>query len=90
MVKPYLDSEHNVEQVDRPFEFFMNRFRLIEACPKQDFIDTTGLPLSSIQETIDWALEMEYLTESDTHWQITQKGKLFLNDLLEAFMAEEE
>lgn len=90
MVKPYLDSEHDVAEVDRPFEFFMNRFRLIEACPKQDFIDTTGLPISTIQHTIDWALEMEYLMESDTHWQITQKGKLFLNDLLEAFMVEEE
>lgn len=90
MVKPYLDSEHDVAEADRPFEFFMNRFRLIEACPKQDFIDTTGLPISTIQHTIDWALEMEYLMESDTHWQITQKGKLFLNDLLEAFMVEEE
>ncbi|AMF97521.1 radical SAM family heme chaperone HemW [Vibrio harveyi] len=90
MVKPYLDSEQLVADEDRPFEFFMNRFRLMEACPKQDYTDTTGLPLSSIQETIDWALEMGYLSETETHWQITEKGKLFLNDLLEAFMAEEE
>ncbi|MFA0339400.1 radical SAM family heme chaperone HemW [Vibrio breoganii] len=89
MVKPYLDTEHIVADEDRPFEFFMNRFRLIEACPKQDFVSTTGLPISAIQQTIDWALEMKYLTETDTHWQITEKGKLFLNDLLEAFMVEE-
>ncbi|MEZ9706399.1 radical SAM family heme chaperone HemW [Vibrio breoganii] len=89
MVKPYLDTEHIVADEDRPFEFFMNRFRLIEACPKQDFVNTTGLPISTIQQTIDWALEMKYLTETDTHWQITEKGKLFLNDLLEAFMVEE-
>ncbi|MEZ9418413.1 YggW family oxidoreductase [Vibrio breoganii] len=89
MVKPYLDTEHIVPDEDRPFEFFMNRFRLIEACPKQDFVNTTGLPISAIQQTIDWALEMKYLTETDTHWQITEKGKLFLNDLLEAFMVEE-
>ncbi|MEZ9862310.1 radical SAM family heme chaperone HemW [Vibrio breoganii] len=89
MVKPYLDTEHIVADEDRPFEFFMNRFRLIEACPKQDFVNTTGLPISAIQQTIDWALEMKYLTETDTHWQITEKGKLFLNDLLEAFMVEE-
>ncbi|MDW2288658.1 YggW family oxidoreductase, partial [Vibrio sp. 1562] len=49
-----------------------------------------GLPLSTIQDTIDWALEMGYLSETETHWQITEKGKLFLNDLLEAFMAEED
>ncbi|MEZ9874972.1 YggW family oxidoreductase [Vibrio breoganii] len=89
MVKPYLDTEHIVADEDRPFEFFMNRFRLIEACPKQDLVNTTGLPISAIQQTIDWALEMKYLTETDTHWQITEKGKLFLNDLLEAFMVEE-
>ncbi|EGU41658.1 coproporphyrinogen III oxidase [Vibrio ichthyoenteri ATCC 700023] len=90
MVKPYLSDEVEVAVEDRPFEFFMNRFRLIEACPKQDFIDTTGLPLSAIQSTIDWALEQQYLSQTETHWQITEKGKLFLNDLLEAFMAEEE
>ncbi|WP_100754390.1 radical SAM family heme chaperone HemW [Vibrio salilacus] len=90
MVKPYLNSEVEVAAQDRPFEFFMNRFRLIEACPKQDFIDTTGLEFSSIEPTINWAIEMGYLNQTQTHWQISEKGKLFLNDLLEAFMAEEE
>ena len=90
MVKPYLNSEVEVAAQDRPFEFFMNRFRLIEACPKQDFIETTGLELSSIEPTINWAIEMGYLNQTETHWQISEKGKLFLNDLLEAFMAEEE
>ena len=90
MVKPYLNSEVEVAAQDRPFEFFMNRFRLIEACPKQDFIETTGLELSSIEPTINWAIEMGYLNQTETHWQISERGKLFLNDLLEAFMAEEE
>ena len=90
LVKPYLSDELEVTNEDRPFEFFMNRFRLMEACPKQDFIDTTGLGFDSIQETIEWAKELGYLNETDTHWQITEKGKLFLNDLLEAFMAEED
>lgn len=90
LVKPYLSDELEVPNEDRPFEFFMNRFRLMEACPKQDFIDTTGLGFDSIQETIEWAKELGYLNETDTNWQITEKGKLFLNDLLEAFMAEED
>lgn len=90
LAKPYLDSEQLVEDVDRPFEFFMNRFRLIEPCPKADFSATTGLPISVIQPTLDWAIEQGYLSENDTHWQITEKGKLFLNDLLAAFMAEED
>lgn len=86
LTKPYLTDETLVDHQDRPFEFFMNRFRLMEACPKQDFIDTTGLPLSTIQATINEALEKGYLLETDIDWQITQKGKLFLNDLLESFM----
>ena len=90
LVKPYLSDELEVPNEDRPFEFFMNRFRLMEACPKQDFIDTTGLGFDSIQETIEWAKELGYLNETNSHWQITEKGKLFLNDLLEAFMAEED
>lgn len=90
LAKPYLDSEQLVEDVDRPFEFFMNRFRLIEPCPKADFSATTSLPISVIQPTLDWAIEQGYLSENDTHWQITEKGKLFLNDLLAAFMAEED
>ncbi|EPI8560245.1 radical SAM family heme chaperone HemW [Vibrio fluvialis] len=90
LAKPYLDCEQLVEDVDRPFEFFMNRFRLIEPCPKADFSATTGLPISVIQPTLDWAIEQGYLSDNDTHWQITEKGKLFLNDLLAAFMAEED
>ncbi|PMK03638.1 radical SAM family heme chaperone HemW [Vibrio sp. 10N.261.55.A7] len=86
LAKPYLSDENLVENEDRPFEFFMNRFRLMEACPKQDFIDTTGLPVNTIQEIIDNALEKGYLIETRDDWKITQKGKLFLNDLLESFM----
>jgi putative oxygen-independent coproporphyrinogen III oxidase len=88
LLKPYLAEEVSVEEKDRPFEFFMNRFRLIEACPKQDFIDTTGLPLSQVQSIIDWAVAQGYLNDESTYWQITEKGKLFLNDLLEAFMPD--
>lgn len=90
LMKPYLIDEQEVADHDRPFEFFMNRFRLLEACPKQDFIDKTGLGFESIQETIDWAKEKKYLDETETHWQITEHGKLFLNDLLEAFVSDED
>ncbi|MCG7499019.1 radical SAM family heme chaperone HemW [Vibrio sp. Of7-15] len=89
LTKAYLSDEQSVDKEDRAFEFFMNRFRLLEACPKQDFVTRTGLPISEIQGTIDWALEKKYLSETESHWQITEHGKLFLNDLLAAFMPEE-
>ncbi|WP_426577939.1 radical SAM family heme chaperone HemW [Xenorhabdus stockiae] len=82
----YLDKQHQVDHDDRPFEFFMNRFRLLEAMPRKDFSNFTGLPESTIRQQIDAALAKGYITESDTHWQITKHGKLFLNSLLEMFL----
>ncbi|MCL6364245.1 radical SAM family heme chaperone HemW [Pectobacterium carotovorum subsp. carotovorum] len=86
----YLDKQHDVANDDRPFEFFMNRFRLLEAAPREDFTAYTGLDEHSIRPQLDQALAQGYLTETATHWQITEHGKLFLNSLLELFLAEEE
>ncbi|MBY3789067.1 radical SAM family heme chaperone HemW [Photobacterium carnosum] len=88
--KPYLSEQISVVDSERPFEFFMNRFRLLEACPKQDFIDRTGLPLTTIEANIDWAIEQHYLQDSGDQWQITEHGKLFLNDLLAVFVEDDE
>ncbi len=30
----------------------MNRFRLLEACPKQDFSAYTGLPITSVEDAL--------------------------------------
>ncbi|MBN3183036.1 radical SAM family heme chaperone HemW [Pectobacterium brasiliense] len=86
----YLDKQHDVANDDRPFEFFMNRFRLLEAAPRADFTAYTGLEEHCIRPQLDQALTQGYLTETATHWQITEHGKLFLNSLLELFLAEEE
>ncbi|MFW5408558.1 radical SAM family heme chaperone HemW [Pectobacterium brasiliense] len=86
----YLDKQHDVANDERPFEFFMNRFRLLEAAPRADFTAYTGLEEHSIRPQLDQALAQDYLTETDTHWQITEHGKLFLNSLLELFLTEEE
>ena len=82
----YLDKQYEVEAADRPFEFFMNRFRLLEAAPRADFTHLTGLAESTIRPQLDEALAKEYLIETEEYWQITEKGKLFLNSLLELFL----
>ncbi|WP_224555797.1 radical SAM family heme chaperone HemW [Pectobacterium versatile] len=84
----YLDKQHDVANDDRPFEFFMNRFRLLEAAPREDFTAYTGLEEHSIRPQLDQALAQGYLTETAAHWQITEHGKLFLNSLLELFLYE--
>ncbi|HEJ9096962.1 TPA: radical SAM family heme chaperone HemW [Serratia odorifera] len=85
----YLDKQHEVATEDRPFEFFMNRFRLLEAAPRAEFSAYTGLDESTIRPQLDAALAKGYLVETAQHWQITETGKLFLNSLLELFLADE-
>lgn len=63
----------------------MNRFRLLEAMPRRDFTDYTGLPESVVRPQIEAALNAGEISETATHWQITEHGKLFLNTLLERF-----
>ncbi|HAU5563118.1 TPA: radical SAM family heme chaperone HemW [Serratia fonticola] len=82
----YLDKQHNVENDDKPFEFFMNRFRLLEAAPRADFSRYTGLDEQVIRAQMDEAIKAGYVVETAEQWQITEKGKLFLNSLLELFM----
>ncbi|WP_075182253.1 radical SAM family heme chaperone HemW [Pantoea sp. 1.19] len=84
----YLDKRHSVAAADKPFEYFMNRFRLLEAAPRAEFSRLTGLNESVIRPPINAALAAGYLTETTSHWQITEKGKLFLNSLLELFLAD--
>lgn len=84
----YLDQRNEVQTEDLPFEFFMNRFRLLEPAPRSEFNAYTGLAESVVRPQIDWALAQGYLTETATHWQVTEHGKLFSNSLLEGFLAE--
>ncbi|TNH05482.1 radical SAM family heme chaperone HemW [Testudinibacter sp. TR-2022] len=82
----YLHTQSAVSAAERPFEFFMNRFRLLEAVAKQDFVQLTGLDLACVAENIEWAKQQRYLVETDRTWQITEHGKLFLNELLARFL----
>ncbi|MEG2665300.1 MAG: YggW family oxidoreductase, partial [Hafnia sp.] len=73
---------------DKPFEFFMNRFRLLEAAPRTEFAHYTGMSEETIRKQLNLALAEGYLTECEQYWQITEHGKLFLNSLLELFLTE--
>lgn len=84
--KGYLDSTTSVALEERAFEFFMNRFRLLEACPKVDFTQRTGLPLHAVGSALEKATQRGLLTQSEHHWQITPRGVRYLNDVLELFL----
>ena len=86
MQNQYLYQQHEVDNADRPFEFFMNHFRLLEAVPRCDFPALTGLDETVIRSQLDEALQQGFITETEQYWQVTEKGKLFLNSLLELFL----
>lgn len=85
--KPYLYRQWEVEQQDLPFEFFMNRMRLMEPCPKIDFETLTGSPLTTQTRTnITAAVDKGLLIDAKDHWQLTSTGKRYLNTLLETLV----
>jgi len=82
--------KESIEPTDMPFEFMMNRLRLFEAFDLDEYSTfcQQSVPDSLINQ-IEKALKMGLLEEKD--WQqkrinTTEKGKLFLNELLELFL----
>jgi len=86
LAKPYLYKQWRVEEDDLAFEFFMNRFRLVESCPKEDLSSLTGLSQQSLQRALNTAIAKGLLIDNTETWQVSQKGHRYLNDLLELFV----
>ncbi|WP_306519095.1 radical SAM family heme chaperone HemW [Rheinheimera sp.] len=86
LTKDYLDSTTLVTAEDLPFEFFMNRFRLLEPCPMRDFTAYTGLSAATIQATLARAEQLGLVKPQHNSYQITDQGVRYLNDLLELFL----
>lgn len=82
----YINQRYEVALLDRPLEFFMNRFRLMEKTPRIDFANYTGVKESFIRAQLDEAMRNGYLKETPKYWQITEQGSLYLNTLLELFV----
>ncbi|AKC32559.1 radical SAM family heme chaperone HemW [Candidatus Pantoea carbekii] len=82
----YLFKRYELADSDKPFEFFVNRFRLLEKIPRSDFQFYTGMNEKVIRPNINQAISAGYLLETNNFWITTQKGRLFLNYLLEFFL----
>lgn len=86
LTRPYIDKQWSVPVEDRPFEFMMNRLRLNEPCPMEDFSRYTGLPLSHIDALITEAETKGLLRVDAAQWQTTELGRRYLNSLLDLFL----
>jgi oxygen-independent coproporphyrinogen-3 oxidase len=90
--RDYLDAtstlarEGTVDPAELPFEFMLNALRLIEGFPVALFSERTGLPIISVQGPLAEA-EAKGLIERDVRTvKPTERGRLFLNELLGLFV----
>ena len=87
LTRSYMDKVVAVDSDERAFEFFMNRFRVMEACPKTDFVKNTGRQLTSSElANLAKAESMQLISSNDDEWQLTDTGKRYLNSLLDLFL----
>jgi putative oxygen-independent coproporphyrinogen III oxidase len=75
-----------VEAAELPFEFMLNALRLIEGFPVALFALRTGLPILVLERELDHAERAGLIARDHEAIRPTDKGRRFLNDLLEPFL----
>jgi coproporphyrinogen III oxidase-like Fe-S oxidoreductase len=79
-------QEEEVARADLPFEFMLNALRLKDGFALQDFMDRTGLPLSTIEQPLRQAEAKGLVTRDLVRVKPTEQGFDFLSDLQELFL----
>jgi oxygen-independent coproporphyrinogen-3 oxidase len=69
-----------------PFEFMLNALRLVDGFPSALFQERTGLPFAAIQKDLEKAEQKGLLERDLQRIRPSERGKRFLNDLLQQFL----
>lgn len=85
--KAYQAGERVLDAEELPFEFLMNVLRLTEGTPVGLFSQRTGLPLAQLDGARREGERLGLLQADDRRLVATARGQLFLNDLLQLFLA---
>ena len=83
-----LASMDEVARADLPFEFMLNALRLKDGFALQDFMERTGLPLSSIDAAMREGQQRGLLDCSAGRVKPTTRGLDFLSDLQSLFLPD--
>lgn len=88
LAQPYIHKKWEVAEEDRLFEYFMNRFRLVEPCPMEEFEHFTGISREAPELTkiLQKALSKGLLMQNENSWQVSELGKRYLNELIGLFL----
>jgi oxygen-independent coproporphyrinogen-3 oxidase len=80
-------QDEEVARADLPFEFMLNALRLKDGFLLQDFVDRTGLPLSTIAGPLQEAQAKGLIERDLVRVRPTERGFDFLSDLQALFLA---
>ena len=83
-----VQEAHEVGAPDLPFEFMMNALRLTQGFPTRLFTERTGLNLEAIRVQLDKAEAGGLLQATADRIAPTERGRRFLNDLLQLFLRD--
>lgn len=86
MVGAPVSQSDEVAREDLPFEFMLNALRLRQGFVLSDYMERTGLALTSIQSGLRRAEEQGLITRDWTRVWPTDKGLDFLSDLQALFL----
>jgi putative oxygen-independent coproporphyrinogen III oxidase len=81
-------SADEVSRKALPFEFMLNALRLRDGFTLLQFMERTGLPLSSIEPGLVLAAQKGLIARDATRVWPTERGFDFLSDLQELFLAD--
>ena len=79
-------EEKLVPVAELPFEFMLNALRLVEGFEVSLFSERTGLPIHLVEKQLKAAEEKGLLARDWKRIRPTERGRHFLNELLEAFL----
>lgn len=83
-----LPDSHEVPAAQLPFEFMMNALRLVDGFQPRLFGERTGLPLEAIRRELDLGEARALLKVTPEKIVPTERGRRFLNDLLQLFLPD--
>ncbi len=81
-------GEKTLNRKDVGLEFMMNALRLNDGFAPPLFLERTGQPISVVEAPLRRAQELELLDWTAERIRPTEKGRLYLNELLELFLAD--
>lgn len=88
--KPFLAGCSTLAAEDLPFEFLMNALRLTDGVELKLFSQRTGLPITALQDGLMQAHQHGLLSSNPERLAASAQGQLFLNDLLQIFLTNND